>query len=80
MKLTGSCGKSRQNLSDENLPIQAIQEFRPYFVNLIRKYSAVDAVLLACTELPLAIDQSDAVILNSIECQCREAFEFAIRK
>lgn len=55
-------------------------EFRTNFVKLIRNYSAVDTVVLACTELPLAIHQSDVdvVILNSIEHQCKEAFEFAI--
>jgi aspartate racemase len=75
----------------ERIAIQAIQdqlargileqEFKPYFVNLIRKYSAVGAVVLACTELPLAIDQSDVdvVVLNPIEYQCREAFEFSLR-
>jgi aspartate racemase len=75
---------------EERITIQAIQdrlarnilkqEFRPYFVNLIRKYSAVDAVVLACTELPLAIHPSDVdvVVLNSIEYQCREAFKFSI--
>ncbi len=76
----------------ERITIQAIQaqlsrgilepEFRSNFVKLIRNYSAVDAVVLACTELPLAIHQSDVdvVILNSIEHQCKEAFEFAISK
>jgi aspartate racemase len=75
----------------ERIAIQAIQdqlargilkqEFRSYFINLIRKYSAVDAVVLACTELPLAIHQSDVGVnvLNSIEYQCKEAFAFAIR-
>jgi aspartate racemase len=74
----------------ERIAIQAIQmqlargifkaEFRPYFVNLMRSYSNVDAAVLACTELPLAIHQNDVdvVIINSIECQCKEAFEFAI--
>jgi aspartate racemase len=56
------------------------QEFRPYFVNLIRKHSAVDAIVLACTELPLAIHQNnvDVTVLNPTEYQCREAFKFAI--
>ena len=75
----------------ERIEIQAIQtqlargileqEFRSYFVNLLRSYSALDAIVLACTELPLAIHQSDVdvVLLNPIEQQCREAFEFAIR-
>jgi aspartate racemase len=75
----------------ERIEIQAIQaqlargilkqEFRSYFINLIRKYSAVDAVVLACTELPLAIHQSDVGVnvLNSIEYHCKEAFEFAVR-
>lgn len=74
----------------ERIEIQAIQdqlakgickqEFRPYFVNLIRKYSTVEAVVLACTELPLAIHQNDVdvLVLNPIEYQCRDAFEFAI--
>jgi aspartate racemase len=74
----------------ERIEIQAIQdqlakdirkqEFRSYFVNLIRKYSTVEAVVLACTELPLAIHQSDVdiFVLNPIEYQCRDAFEFAI--
>jgi aspartate racemase len=74
----------------ERITIQAIQdqlardilkqEFRSYFVNLIRRYSGVDAVVLACTELPLVIHQSDVdvVVLNPVEYQCREAFEFAI--
>ncbi len=74
----------------ERIAIQAIQsqlsrgilkqEFRSYFVKLLRKYSAVDAVVLACTELPLAIHQNDVdvAVLNSIEYQCKEAFEFAI--
>jgi aspartate racemase len=55
------------------------QEFRSYFRELIGKYSTVDGVILACTELPLAIHQSDVdvVILNSIDCQCQEAFKFA---
>jgi aspartate racemase len=75
----------------ERIEIQAIQaqlargilkqEFRSYFINLIRKYSAVDAVVLACTELPLAIHQGDVGVnvLNSIEYHCKEAFEFAVR-
>jgi aspartate racemase len=74
----------------ERIEIQAIQvqlatgifktEFRSYFVNLICKYSDADAAVLACTELPLAIHQNDVdvAIINSIECQCKEAFEFAI--
>jgi aspartate racemase len=74
----------------ERIAIQAIQfqlasgilkqEFKSYFVNLIRTHAAVDAVVLACTELPLAIHQSDVnvVIINSIEHQCKEAFKFAI--
>jgi aspartate racemase len=56
------------------------QEFRTYFIDLIRNYPAVDAIVLACTELPLAIDPHnfDVVILNSIEHQCKEAFSFTM--
>jgi aspartate racemase len=73
----------------ERTEIQSIQdqlsrgilkrEFESYFTNLIRKYPDVDAVILACTELPLAVHSgnTDAAILNSIRCQCEEAFEFS---
>ncbi|MBD3884585.1 amino acid racemase [Phormidium tenue FACHB-886] len=74
----------------ERITIQSIQfqlakgvlepEFQSYFVNLIQSYSAVDAVVLACTEIPLAIGQGDVdiTLLNPTEEQCKEAFEFAI--
>jgi aspartate racemase len=56
------------------------EDFRSFFARLIGKYSGnVDAVVLACTELPLAIQQKDCAIpiLNPTELQCREAFAFA---
>lgn len=74
----------------ERIMIQTIQsqlarevltpDFRSHFINLLRNYSTVDAVILACTELPLAIEQSDVdlFLLNPTEQQCREAFEFAV--
>jgi len=55
-------------------------EFRGILAALIGKYAGrVDAIVLACTELPLAIRQEDCGIpvLNPTELQCREAFEFA---
>lgn len=55
-------------------------EFREYFRELIGRHTGVDAVVLACTELPLAIDRENFAteIINPTELQCREAFEFAI--
>ncbi len=55
------------------------QEYRDYFISLIKKYSVTDAVVLACTELPLAINQGDfdVTIVNPSEQQCKEAFEYA---
>lgn len=47
---------------------------------IVAKHStSVDAVVLACTELPLAIGQQDCAmpVLDPTELQCREAFEFA---
>jgi aspartate racemase len=56
------------------------EEFREYFAGLIERHADVDAVVLACTELPLAIDPKDfdTEIINPTELQCREAFEFAV--
>jgi len=56
------------------------EEFRSFLAALIEKHAGlVDAVVLACTELPLAVSQKDCGIpvLNPTELQCREAFEFA---
>jgi aspartate racemase len=57
-----------------------MEEFRSFLATLIQKHSGlIDAVVLACTELPLAIHQKDSAIpiLNPTELQCREAFEVA---
>lgn len=77
-------------LDDDRVRIQQIQSqlargimteaFRGILATLVEKYAgAVDAVVLACTELPLAMHQRDygIPILNPTELQCREAFEFA---
>jgi aspartate racemase len=77
-------------LDEDRVRIQQIQsqlargimmeEFRGTLATLVDKYAGmVDAVVLACTELPLAIHQKDCgiPILNPTELQCREAFEFA---
>ncbi len=77
-------------IEEDRVTIQRIQsqiakgimteDFRSFFAKLIGKYSEkVDAAVLACTELPLAIQQKDSPIpiLNPTELQCREAFAFA---
>jgi aspartate racemase len=77
--------------TEDRLRIQQIQsqlargimkeEFRSFLAMLIEKHAAsVDAVVLACTELPLAVSQRDCSIpiINPTEAQCREAFEFAV--
>ena len=49
------------------------------FAKLLAGYADVDAIILACTELPLAINSSNAPrpIINPIESQCRAAAQFA---
>lgn len=76
----------------ERITIQQIQsqlakgimkdESRDFFIELVERYAAkVDAVVLACTELPLAFTQQDSklCILNPTELQCKEAIEFSIK-
>ena len=57
-------------------------EIKEYFIKLINSFENIDAVVLGCTELPLAIKQEDIkqTILNPLELQCQKAFEFAINK
>jgi aspartate racemase len=70
--------------------IQAIQSqlargvmqpgFRSAMAALVARYAAsVDAVVLACTELPLALAQAECgvPVINPTEEQCRAAFAFA---
>lgn len=54
-------------------------EFRGYFKSLVGRYAGVDAVILGCTELPLAMAQADYALplINPTELQCRAAFEYA---
>jgi aspartate racemase len=56
------------------------ESFSHFFYELIGKYSNMDAVILACTELPLAIDASHCPIpiINPAELQCLKACEFAL--
>ena len=70
--------------------IQAIQsqlakgvmrpEFRDYFRSLVARYPENDAVVLGCTELPLAMAQADygVPLLNPTQLQCQAAFEYAL--
>ncbi len=53
--------------------------YREYFDALLRRYASLDAAVLACTELPLAIEPSTApmAILNPTRIQCEAAFRFA---
>ncbi len=56
------------------------EEFRRFFAALIQRYAAeADAVVLACTELPLAVAQADSCLplIDPTREQCKEAFEFA---
>lgn len=75
--------------AQERDEIQAIQsqlaqdtvkaEFNAYFRALLARYSHLDGVVLACTELPMVIGPQDTslAVINPVELQCRAAMEFA---
>ena len=52
------------------------------FSLIIEKYNSVDAICLACTELPLYINNNNCKlsIVNPIELQCKEAVNFITNK
>lgn len=54
-------------------------EYTAFFQSLCTKTEA-DAAVLACTELPLALEQKDVCLplFNSIYCQCKAAVDFAL--
>ena len=53
---------------------------RERFISIIEAYKDADAVLLGCTELPLLVSQqnTDKIILNSLEIHSRDALEYAL--
>ena len=55
--------------------------YRHTFGVMLKKYADVDAIILACTELPLAIDEENAPkpLINPILCQCDAAAKFAFK-
>lgn len=57
-----------------------LPEYQSYFKSLIARHEKVDAVVLACTELPLAIRQEmiNLDIIDPIELQCRAAIDYAL--
>ena len=56
------------------------RHFRDFFRGLLARYQKVDAVILGCTELPLAVGSTEAFqqLLNPIELQCAEALDFTL--
>jgi len=55
-------------------------EFRSEMAALVARHAgSMDAVVLACTELPLALSQAECAmpVINPTEEQCRAAFAFA---
>lgn len=56
------------------------EEYIQYFKNLTAKHKDLDAVILACTELPLAItqDTSSLTIVNPTRLQTLSAVEYAL--
>ncbi len=55
-------------------------EYIDYFRKLIDRYSENEAVILACTELPLAITSANSClpIINPTRLQCEMAVDFAL--
>lgn len=72
-----------QEIHDELLQDVPNEKMINWFKELIEKYSdEVDAVVLACTELPLVISQNnvDVPLFNSLELHCKAAVDFALEK
>ena len=53
--------------------------FETKFVSLLQHYPDVDAIVLACTELPLVINENNSPkpLIDTIQCQCAAAAKFA---
>jgi aspartate racemase len=58
------------------------EEFKPIFEASINKFTCLDAVILACTELPLVVtpESSKLPILDSGRAQAEKAFEVYMKQ
>jgi aspartate racemase len=54
--------------------------FRTSFQEILGKFQKIDAVITACTELPLVVtpEITSLPILDPMRVQCEEAFKFAL--
>jgi len=57
-------------------------EISTFFQDIADKYNHVPAVILACTELPLAFAhvKSESLLIDTIELQCQKAIQFLIKQ
>jgi aspartate racemase len=57
------------------------EQFESSFAALLKYYKSFDAVVLACTELPLVVTErvTTLPILNPTLAQCRAAMDFALK-
>ena len=69
-----------QNIQSELAAGNILPEHKAYFTQLLERYAHLDAVVLACTELPLAITQkiTTLAIIDPIEIQCKAAVRYAL--
>lgn len=53
--------------------------YETVFESMLARYTEIDAVVLACTELPLAINarNSPKPLIDPVQCQCEAAARFA---
>jgi len=71
-----------QNVQSRLAQGEKSEEFSEFFSELLTGYSHVDAVVLACTELPLVIKESttDLKIVSPLHLQCEAAVNFVVSK
>lgn len=69
-----------QNIQSVLATGKVLLEHKTYFKQLLERYKHLDAVILACTELPLAITQEMTTlpIIDPIEIQCQAAVNYAL--
>ncbi|MEJ0063304.1 MAG: amino acid racemase [Alphaproteobacteria bacterium] len=70
--------KSIQDIQSELALGNLDPSYPRIFAAMLKRYAEVDAIILACTELPLAINETSAPkpLINPIHCQCEAAAGF----
>jgi aspartate racemase len=71
--------KQIQTMQTELAAGKVHPSYQAVFQNILKRYPQAEAAVLACTELPLVVNEANSPLplINPVDCQCTAAADFA---